>query len=194
MKVSYIRVSTIEQNIEIHKTENKMYIDKCSGSIPFIERTSAKKLLSDIEKGLITEIEVSSIDRLGRNLVDTIKTIELFTSKGVMFSSRRECLYSHIDNKPNPTFNLMVGLLGSVAQFELQRLKERRLEGIATAKAQGKFLGRSFGSSETEDTFINKEKNNKALQLLKKGLSLNEVMYKTKLSKPTIIKIKRLYL
>lgn len=194
MKATYSRISTPGQNNEIQKTENKMYEDICSGSEPFANRKYAKELLKDIEKGLITEIHVKSIDRLGRNLSDIINTIELFTSNGIVFRSERECLISHIDNKPNPTFNLMVGLLGSVSQFELQRLKERRLEGIANAKAKGSYLGRSIGSIESDSVFINKEKNQKALNLLKKGLSLNEVMYKTKLSKPTIIKIKKNYL
>ena len=77
MKAIYIRVSTKEQNTERQEVEGvKMYIDKISGTIPFTERPQAKKLIKEIEKGKINYVEISSIDRLGRNLLDILNTIE----------------------------------------------------------------------------------------------------------------------
>lgn len=193
MEVIYGRVSTIGQNPEIQKNDNyKSYIDFCSGSVPFKERKQAKKLINLIEQNEVSLVRVKSIDRLGRNLVDIINTIEYFKSKNVQLFAERECLQSHIDNKPNPTFNLMIGLLGSVSEFEKNRIKERTSEGIANAKAQGKFLGRAFGTSESKEVVLSKSKNVKAINLIKKGESLNNIKNATGLSKPTIIKLKKL--
>jgi DNA invertase Pin-like site-specific DNA recombinase len=193
MEVIYGRISTEGQNSEIQKIEGyKTYIDICSGSVPFKERKQAKKLINQIEGNNVKSIRVKSIDRLGRDLKDILNTIEYFISKGVEVYAERECLFSHNEGVKNPTFNLMVGLLGSVAEFEKQRIKERTSEGIAKAKKEGRFLGRSFGTTESKETILNKSKNAKAVNLIKKGASLNYIKNATNLSKPTIIKLKKL--
>jgi DNA invertase Pin-like site-specific DNA recombinase len=113
MEIIYGRISTIGQNADIQKNDDyKCYIDICSGSVPFKERKQAKKLIKLIEQGEVGVIRVKSIDRLGRNLVDIINTIEYFKSNDVQLYAERECLQSHIDGKVNPMFNLMIGLLG----------------------------------------------------------------------------------
>ena len=85
MKVLYIRTSTIEQNSERQKQNKdetcKIIEDKCSGAIPFFEREGGKKILELTEKGVIDEIIVHEIDRLGRNLLDILKTIAFFNTK-----------------------------------------------------------------------------------------------------------------
>ena len=86
-KVKYIRVSTTEQNTgrqEVNAKEfSKVYIDKVSGSIQFTERKEAKRLLADIEAGNVTELHISSIDRLGRNIIDILTMVEFFTAKSI---------------------------------------------------------------------------------------------------------------
>jgi len=86
MKAIYIRVSTSEQNTDRQKinTEDcKIYEDKISGIIPFNERLQAKKLIKDISNGLVDEVEVSNLNRLGRNMKDIISTIDFFNEKKV---------------------------------------------------------------------------------------------------------------
>ena len=80
MIANYIRVSTLEQNTARQETNGLTYTDKCSGSIPFAERKEAKKLLKN---EAITEVHVHSIDRLGRNTLDIMQTIQNFTDKGI---------------------------------------------------------------------------------------------------------------
>jgi len=81
MKVGYIRVSALDQNVARQETALKSYIDKCSGAIAFANRPEAMKLLRDIDT--ITEVQVHSIDRLGRNTLDIMQTIQFFTDKGI---------------------------------------------------------------------------------------------------------------
>jgi DNA invertase Pin-like site-specific DNA recombinase len=97
MKAKYIRVSTKEQNRDRQTDfDGLTYIDKCSGSIPFKERPEANKLLDNKE---ITEVHVHSIDRLGRNTLDIMQTIQDFTSKGINVVSTKEGLQTLIDGK-----------------------------------------------------------------------------------------------
>jgi DNA invertase Pin-like site-specific DNA recombinase len=96
MKVLYIRTSTIEQN-SIRQKQNKdetckIIEDKCSGAIPFFEREGGKKILELTEKGVVDEIIVHEIDRLGRNLLDILKTIAFFNTKKVNIEFKKQGL------------------------------------------------------------------------------------------------------
>ena len=75
-----MRTSTYLQKTERQdeKIEDgwRLYKDKgVSGRVPFEDRPQGKKLLSDVEKGLVDEIKVIHLDRLGRNTEDVLKTI-----------------------------------------------------------------------------------------------------------------------
>jgi hypothetical protein len=128
MKAKYIRVSTLEQNTDRQTNfEGLTYIDKCSGSTPFNQRNEAKKLL---DNNSITEVHVHSIDRLGRSTLDIMQTIQYFTSKGINVVSEKEGLQTIINGKENPIAKLMIGILGTLAEFELSELKKDNLKEL----------------------------------------------------------------
>ncbi len=193
MKGYYVRVSTLEQNTDrqINDSENT-YIDKVSGSIPFAERLEAKKLLEDIDNGTITEIEVHSIDRLGRSTLNIMQTIQSLTDKGVNVISKKEGLQTLVDGKENPIAKLMIGILGTLAEFELTRLKERQSEGIAKAKAKGIYAGRSVNSVESTEVFLNKAKSQTIIRHLNKGETVRRTALLSKSSINTVRKVQRL--
>lgn len=87
MKVLYVRVSSETQNTERQKINEKDYDytieDKLSGSIPFFERPGGIRVKQLIELGHLTQLNVWSIDRLGRNLKDILETIEFFDQKKI---------------------------------------------------------------------------------------------------------------
>ena len=190
MKVKYIRVSTTEQNTDRQeKFDGKIYTDKISGSTPFAERPQAKKLLSNKD---ITEVQVHSIDRLGRNTLDIMQTIQNFTSKGINVVSEKEGLNTIIDGKENPIAKMMIGILGTLAEFELSRAKERQSEGIANAKLKGVYSGRKVGTTESIDKFVNKASTQAILKYLKQNESTKRTALLSKTSEGTVKKVKRL--
>ena len=169
MKALYIRVSTMEQNTDRQvEAGMKTFTDKISGSTAFAERKEAKKLLAEIERGIIKEVHVHSIDRLGRNTLDIMQTIENLTNKGVNVISKKEGLQTLIEGKVNPIAKMMIGILGTLAEFELTRIKERQAEGIAIAKAKGVYVGRKEGK-EDDIVFLNKPKSINIIKFLKQG-------------------------
>ena len=190
MKAKYIRVSTKEQNTDRQEDfDDLTYIDECSGSIPFKNRAEAKKLLDNKE---ITEVHVHSIDRLGRNTLDIMQTIQNFTSKGINVVSTKEGLQTLIDGKENPIAKMMIGILGTLAEFELSRIKERQAEGIAKAKERGAYSGKRKRGTEDTEVFVNKASTQSILKHLRDNESVRRTALLSKTSEGTVKKVKRL--
>jgi len=182
----YKRVSTIEQNTDRQDLQIEgamVFTENVSGSKPFAERTEGSKLMQLIKSGDVSEVYVHSIDRLGRNTIDILTTIKLITSYNCNVISEKEGLKMLIDGKPNPIANLMIGILSTLAEFELTRSKERQTEGIAKAKLKNVYVGRAPGSNEPNEVFLNKPKTKEILKYLKAGESIRRT---AKLSETSI--------
>ena len=190
MKAKYIRVSAEGQKIVRQADfDGLIYPDVCSGSTPFKEREYAKKLLENKE---VTEVHVHSIDRLGRNTLDIMQTIQDFTSKGINVVSTKEGLQTLINGKENPIAKMMIGILGTLAEFELSRIKERQAEGIAKAKERGVYSkSRKRGNEDTE-VFVNKASTQSVLKYLRENESVRRTALLSKTSEGTVKKVKRL--
>jgi DNA invertase Pin-like site-specific DNA recombinase len=90
------------------------------------------------------------MDRLSRSLNDLITTVKSLTAKGVKVQFIKECLTFTGEN--NPMANLMLGVMGSLAEWERSVIRERQLQGIAIAKASGAYKGRKKALSDAEQT------------------------------------------
>jgi DNA invertase Pin-like site-specific DNA recombinase len=190
MRVKYIRVSTEGQNTD-RQVDNtiKTYVDICSGSKEFSKRVFGSMLMY---KDDVTEIVVHSIDRLGRNTIDIMQTIQYFTNKGINIISEKEGLQTLIDGKENPVAKMMIGILGTLAEFELTRIKERQAEGIAKAKTKGTYAGRQVGSIESTETFANKKSTQAILKYLRQGYSISKTAKLSETSTGTVKKVKKM--
>lgn len=138
--VGYIRVSSTEQNTERQLDGvqlDKAFADRVSGATT--ERPELQNLLGYVREGDV--IHVHSIDRLARSLVDLLALVQSLTAKGVHVRFHKENLL--FTGESNPTQELMLSIMGSVAQFERAMIRERQREGIVKAKAKGVYKGRS---------------------------------------------------
>jgi DNA invertase Pin-like site-specific DNA recombinase len=194
MKVKYIRVSTEEQNTgrqEVNSQSfSKTYIDRISGSVPFSDRKEAKKLLQDIETGLVTEVHLNSIDRLGRSILNILEVVEYLNLKGVNLFVENIGMFSMIDHKPNPSFKMIVSVLGNVSEMERLNMLERQRQGINLAKANGKYTGRLYGTKISDKELLEKYKS--VAKELKNGESLRRAAKLGGCSLGTAQKIKTL--
>ena len=190
MIVKYIRVSTLDQKTDRQETfKGLKYVDKCSGSIAFKDRPEASKLLLNTE---ITDVLVHSIDRLGRNTIDIMQTIQHFTNKGINVISEKEGFETIVNGKENPIAKMLIGILGTLAEFELTRIKERQAEGIAKAKENGVYEGRPSGTFESIESFINKKSTKDILKYLRQNESINRTAKLSSSSAGKVKKVKRL--
>lgn len=137
--MGYVRVSTVEQNTmrqeELMKSLDveKIFIDKASGKST--ERVELKRLLNFARCG--DTVIVESISRFARNTKDLLELIEILTTNGVEFVSKKEAI-----DTSTPTGKFMLTVFGAVAELERDYILQRQKEGIEIAKKQGKYKGR----------------------------------------------------
>ncbi|RTL12128.1 MAG: recombinase family protein [Neisseriaceae bacterium] len=138
--IGYVRVSTVEQNTSRQLEEislDKKFIDKCSGKDT--NRPSLQLMLDYVRDGDI--VYVHSMDRLARNLEDLRKIISTLAEKKVKIHFVKESLI--FNGEDSPMANFMLNIMGAFAEFERALIRERQKEGIAIAKKDGKYHGRS---------------------------------------------------
>jgi DNA invertase Pin-like site-specific DNA recombinase len=137
--VGYIRVSTLLQNtsrqldgVSLHKT----FEDKLSGKN--VDRPQLTACLAHLREGDM--LHVHSMDRLCRNLDDLRRIVKDLTCRGVVVRFHKEGL--SFTGEDSPMSNLLLSMLGAVAEFERSIILERQREGIQIAKGEGKYRGR----------------------------------------------------
>ena len=197
MKINYVRISSGSQNNDIQvfnlPSDNKVFSDTCSGSIAFSDRPEGAKIIELVKEGRIDEIYINDISRIGRDNIDVLNMIQFFTENGVNLISRREGLSTMIEGKVNPIASLIIGILSTLAQHELERLRERQREGIARAKDRGVYS--SHGGNRKEETraeFLAKSDTKKIIKYLNEGNSLRRTALLSKASLGKVQKVARM--
>jgi len=92
---------------------------------------------------------VTKLDRLARSVADLMKIIERIKSRNASL----RILAMNLDTE-SATGKLMISVLMSVAAFEREIMLERQLEGIARAKAAGKYKGRAPTARQKADQVL----------------------------------------
>lgn len=142
-KIGYARVSSKDQNLDRQlaalKKEKvfRVFTDTVSGSST--QRPGLDGALNYVRAG--DQLIVVSMDRLARSLIDLHRLVDELTERGVSVKFLKEGQTYSLDS--SPVAKLMLGLLGSVAEFERAIIRERQAEGIAKAKARGVYKGRA---------------------------------------------------
>ncbi len=192
-RARYIRVSTASQSherqLKKEHPNDRFFIDVCSGSIPFNKRGQGRMLIKAIEAGEVSYLSVHAVDRLGRNLLDILTTLQLFDSKEVIVKVDNLGIESRVKNKPNPAFKLIISVLANISEMERETMLERQKEGIALAKAKGVYRGREKGSVEDKDEFLSKYP--QVISLLKQKKSLRDTASRANVSLNTVQKVKK---
>jgi len=138
-RIGYVRVSSYDQNADRQLEGvqlDRVFTDRASGKDT--DRPELKALLSYAREG--DTIVVHSMDRLARNVDDLRRIVLEQTRRGVRVQFIKENLL--FTGEESPMANLMLTVLGAVAQFERDLIKERQREGIALAKQRGVYRGR----------------------------------------------------
>src|SRR5699024_11018198 len=156
----------------------------------FEDRENAARLLADAEAGKIDEVEVHSIDRLGRDAINVLQTIKRFTELGVNVKSQKEGLNTLLENgDQNPVAKLLVSVLSTLAEIDYNNRREAQAEGIARAKAEGKYKGRANGSRLSDVDLI--EKHSEIVEELHRGETIRRTAKLTERSTNTVQRVKK---
>jgi DNA invertase Pin-like site-specific DNA recombinase len=123
MARKYIITPTTEEDCE------KYFGDKMAGST--FERKGLEELLAFVRSG--DTVVVWKLDRLGRSLKDLIETLNLLKNRGVDFVSLTESI-----DTTTPGGKLIFHLMGALAEFERDLIRERTNAGLAAARVSGR--------------------------------------------------------
>lgn len=196
----YSRTSTVLQNsarqIETFKSHegfdpSRLFVERIQGNIPFMERPEAVKLFDELtNQSEPCTVVVDSIDRLGRNLIDILHTIDLFTKNHINLKSIKEGFTTLLDNGDvNPMAQLVISCMGSIAEMNRNQIKQRALEGIKVAQALGKYQGRKVGATQSDEKLL--QRHQSICKKLQKGISIRDISEITGASSTTICKVKK---
>jgi len=181
----YSRVSTLEQNTENQKIEleqsgfkiDYFFQEVISGSTVAKSRVEFSKLLEQIRAD--ETLIVSKLDRLGRNAIDVISTIDLLTEKKV------KVIVMNMGNVDltSSSGRLLLTCLSAVAEMELSLIKERTKSGLQRAVANGVVLGRKSKTTDAQKQTI--------ISALRKGQSVRSLAKEYDVSRQTIMTIRK---
>ena len=158
--IGYARVSTLDQDhtTQIERLESancdKVFSEKQSGTTKK-NRTELAQCLEYMREG--DTLVITKIDRLARSARDLHNIVHDLEQSGISLI----VLDQNIDTS-TPTGKAFLGMLAIFAEFETNIRKERQLEGIAKAKAEGKYTGRKATARAKKDEM---------LELLQGGMS-----------------------
>ena len=179
-KIGYSRVSSKDQNLDRQlaalKKEKvfRIFTDTVSGSST--QRPGLDGALNYVRAG--DQLIVVSMDRLARSLIDLRRLVDELTERGVSVKFLKEGQTYSLDS--SPVAKLMLGLLGSVAEFERAIIRERQAEGIAKAKARGVCKGRA--------KVLNEEQIMQAREWVSEGVPKTEVARRFGIGRTTLYK------
>jgi DNA invertase Pin-like site-specific DNA recombinase len=179
--IGYVRVSTHDQTVENQKQQitdsgkqvNKWFMDEAvSGSVKASEREGFASLLNYIREG--DTLVVTGIDRLGRNTIDVLQTVEMLQAKGVKVISLREEF-----DLSTSVGKAMLTMMAGLASLEKDLIAERRTAGIKRAQSEGVHCGRPIKATSEQ-----------VMALQAQGLSPKQIMAELNISKATYYRLK----
>ena len=140
MLIGYARTSTVEQTAGFEAQQ--VELDKAGCEKLFMEQTSSVARREQLDAALDfcradDTLVVTKLDRLARSVAHLVEVTKALDTKG----AHLRILAMGMDTSTS-TGRLMLNVLGSVAQFEREVMLERQREGIAKAKAEGRYKGR----------------------------------------------------
>lgn len=140
--VGYARTSTLDQTAGLEAQERDLAAAGCTrifreqvSSVDIVKRDALAEALDWLRAG--DTLVVTKLDRLARSVAHLVEILDRLEVKGASL----RILAMGIDTG-TPTGKLMLTILGGVAEFERAIMLERQREGIAKAKAEGRYKGR----------------------------------------------------
>ena len=178
--VGYARTSTTDQKAGLEGQLrdlrgvgcHKVFSEEVS-SVDKANRVELERALEYVRTG--DTFIVTKLDRLARSVADLVKITARLEEKGVGL----RVLAMNLDTA-TPHGKLMVNLLGSIAQFERELMLERQREGIAKAKADGKYKGRKP---------VEAEKAEEVVRLRYEDKTVEEIVAMTGVGRTTVFRI-----
>lgn len=197
MRVKYQRTSSAAQHGKRFEKDTNQYdlvlFDQgISGTTEFKSRTQAKKIVELVEAGKLKELVVEELRDIGRNMVDTINTLDWLDKNEVNVVIRSMGnLCSRVNGKRNEIWGLISSVMSSLYAMELENLKIRTEMGRKVYLMNGGRLGRERGTNESVKEFMSKTKSKEIISLLNKGKTVRDIAGRLGVSLNLVVKVRK---
>ncbi|TBZ30758.1 recombinase family protein [Rhizobium leguminosarum] len=174
--IGYARTSTTDQKAGLDAQLRDLQAAGCTKifkeqlSSVANNRPELERALEFVREGDV--LVVTKLDRLARSVADLIAITTALKGKGVEL----RILTINLDTA-TPTGKLMLNLLGSIAEFERELMLERQREGIAKAKADGKYKGRAPTARSKADKVLALKTEGKTPAEIQAALGISRASY-----------------
>lgn len=177
-KVGYARVSSVGQSLQVQLDKlqaygcDQIFREKASGTTA--DRSELKQCRKYLRKG--DTLVISKLDRLARSTFHLTQIADELERNGVDLV----VLDQNIDTS-TPVGKLLFNVLASIAEFETAIRKERQLEGIEKAKANGVQFGRKAKLTDDEVDEMRQKR--------EEGVLIKDLMSSYGLSKASVYRL-----
>lgn len=188
----YTRVSRKDQDCTRQINDLKDWATRCKYNVVLEvtetmsgarqDRKERAKLIALAKQRKIDSILVTEMSRWGRSLQDLITTLQELNSYGVSVI----CLNGFSFDMSTAQGRLMAGVIGALAEFERDLIRERVISGIENAKAKGKKMGRPIRDKKPSDKHAKK-----VMAFLNEGRTYRWIAHELHISKNTVMKLAR---
>ena len=178
MIVGYARTSTVDQITGFDAQLQELRAAGCKKMFQEQVSSVGKRAQLDAALEYVREgdvLVVTKLDRLARSVADLMTMIQTLDRKSVGLRVLNLGMDTH-----TPTGTLMLTVLGGVAQFEREMMLERQREGVARAKAAGKYKGRKPIATEQRAEVV---------RLAEVGLTKASIAQKLNLGEASVYRI-----
>lgn len=184
MLVGYARVSTQEQNLDrqvdalIQEGVDKrnIYQEKISGTKRWREQLD--KMLEELQVN--DTVVITDLTRISRSTKDLLSILDIVKSKGAKIKSIKDTWLN--TTVENPYSEFLVTVMAGLSQLERDLISQRTKEGIASARARGRFGGRP--SKRNDKAVIIK-------MMIDSGYKVKDIVQQTGLSRSTVYRVIR---
>jgi DNA invertase Pin-like site-specific DNA recombinase len=151
--VAYLRVSTGSQDLANqkmavldHARRQRFTVDRFVEAQVSSRKDPARRGIDDLLGTLAAgdRLIVSELSRLGRSLGQVIRIVDELVKRKVRFVAIKEAI--RFEGKQDMQTKVMIALFGLFAEVERDLISQRTKEGLATARAKGRLLGRPKGA------------------------------------------------
>ena len=169
----------------------KVFEETISGAKKNEERPVLKEMIAFIKANKIDKVICWELSRIGRNSLEVLKTIQLLNENCISLYIKNYNIETLNDKcEVNPLSQFMVQILTSVSEMERTQIRSRIKSGYDSYRKNGGKVGRKKGYSKDKETLLAEHKD--VVKLLRKKLSVRNIMDITGKSSGTVQKIKKL--
>ncbi|OHX66399.1 helix-turn-helix domain-containing protein [Flammeovirga pacifica] len=183
---TYLRVSTVAtaKFQQQAKIKGKPFIDKCPVTLPFIERPRAQELLEMLTADDV--LNIGDIDKLGDNPVDILNGLEALLKTEAVINIQK---FGVEEVHANAGVQSVISALKTVLHMKEYQVQEKTVEGIARAKAEGKYKGGKKGRKMNFERWA--ERNKEVIEALESGLTTKDISELTGVGKTQVSRVRK---